>query len=87
MSDNEQLMAKASAVQAEHADKLLEMANVVGVGIGLRQRGGEYTDEVCLVVMVDQKLPVAQLASEDVIPDTLDGVPVDVQETGTFTAG
>ena len=87
MSSQDELMARASAVQAAHAEALMQKANVVGVAIGLRQRRGEYTDEVALVVMVNQKLPKAQLAPEDIIPDMLDGVPVDVQETGVFTAG
>jgi hypothetical protein len=36
--------------------------------------------------MVEQKVPLDQLAPEDRIPSELDGVPVDVQETGTFEA-
>ena len=35
---------------------------------------------------VDQKVAVTELAPEDKLPEELDGVPVDVQETGTFVA-
>jgi hypothetical protein len=37
--------------------------------------------------MVDQKLPDEQLPPEQRIPRELDGVRVDVQVTGEFTAG
>lgn len=85
-SSNDELMAQISEVQAEYAEALMQKANVVGVGIGLRQRRGEYTDEICLVVMVSEKVPMAQLDAEDQIPMELDGIPVDVQATGEFMA-
>jgi len=52
------------------------------VGIGFRQHKQTRTDDVVLVVMVEKKVPRAQLAPEDVIPGQIDGVPVDVQESG-----
>jgi hypothetical protein len=57
------------------------------VGIGIAYKGGEPTQEMALVVMVTQKMPVAQLADNDVLPQDLDGVRVDVQATGGFTGG
>ena len=70
------------AVKNAHQKALMAKANVVGVGIGLREQGGVRTDEVALVVMVRQKVSVDHLPPEDVIPDELDGVIVDVQEVG-----
>jgi hypothetical protein len=61
---------------------LLAKANVVGVGIGLCHRGGQRTEQVGLIVLVDRKIPVARLAPEDVIPSEIEGVPVDVKEVG-----
>lgn len=40
------------------------------------------TKETVLVVMVRQKVPVDQLASVDVIPAEVGGIPVDVQQVG-----
>lgn len=79
-------IAHATEVQARYADMLLSKAHVVGVGVGFAQRGGQPTRQVALVVMVDEKLPVAQLAETDVLPSELDGVPIDVQATGGFSA-
>lgn len=79
---HDEATARAMLVQTKYTEQLLRIPHVVGVAIGLRQRGGEYTGEVCLVVLVDQKLPVSELDSNDLIPSELDGVPVDVQEIG-----
>ena len=79
-------MARAQAVQTKYTDVLMHKQHVVGVGVGLAQESGVYTQEVALVVMVDKKVSSDELHPEDHIPDELDGVRVDVQETGLFTA-
>lgn len=78
--------ARATLVQTKYMDMLLRIPHVMGVAIGLQQKNGVYTDEVCLVVMVDKKVPADQLDAESVIPSELDGVSVDVQEIGVPTA-
>jgi hypothetical protein len=82
---NEQLR-RASEAQQKYTDMLLKYPNVVGVAVGYITRAGERTSDIGLIVMVDQKLPEAQLAPDEIIPHQLDGVQVDVQEMGTFTA-
>lgn len=66
--------------------ELLEMKNVIGIGIGLRQKDGEVTDEVVLVIMVKQKVSSNELRPEDQLPQEIGGVPVDVQEIGEIRA-
>jgi hypothetical protein len=77
---------KASQVKRAHQAELMAKANGVGVGVGYRQVGGERTETVALVVMVSRKLPAAQLAPQDVLPNEIEGVPVDVQEVGEVRA-
>ena len=72
-------------VKEAHEARLMDKANVVGVSVGLRQRGGKRTNDVVLVVMVERKVPLEQLAARDVIPAEIDGIPVDVQEVGQIT--
>ncbi len=79
-------MQRALAVKRRHERALMRKANVVAVGVGLRARAGSFTDEICIVVSVRRKVPAAQLAAADLIPATLDGVPVDVQATGEISA-
>lgn len=77
---------KAQAVQAKYSDLLMSKPHVQGVGVGLATKDGQFTDQIAIVVMVDEKVPADQLAPEDLIPRELDGVPVDVQVMGAFWA-
>lgn len=74
------------AVKTSHEEDLMRRANVVGVGIGLRQREGRFTREPVIVVSVTHKLPLSELTPEDAIPSELEGVPVDVQVVGKLRA-
>ena len=82
----EEMTERIKVVQEKHNADLLAKAHVQGTAVGLAQKAGQYTGQIALVVMVDVKVPESQLAPEDVIPKELDGVPVDVQETGRFVA-
>src|SRR5687768_7817597 len=75
-----------TAVQVKHMDKLMSYPNVVGIGIGFAQDGEQPTNQPAVIVMVSEKLPMAQLAEEDVLPKELVGIRIDVQETGGFLA-
>ncbi len=80
--------ARISDIQARYSPNLMTKAHVIGTAIGYRQQGGASTDEPALVVLVDTKVPLDQLAPEDVIPKHIEGVPVDVQSVGgMFRAG
>lgn len=80
-------MQRAEQVQHKYEPILLRKPHVVGVAVGYARAAGQTTPEVALVVMVDHKLPPDQLALDDMIPSRLDGIRVDVQESGTFSAG
>jgi len=81
-----EIIARAQAIKARHEKELMRKRNVVGVGVGFQERAGQQTDAVCIVVSVREKLPLDQLAPQDVIPTELEGVPVDVKATGAFRA-
>lgn len=80
------LVERAQAVRRAYAPMLMAKPNVVGVGLGLRRRQGKRTDEVCLVVMVERKVPKGLLHPEEVIPSEIEGVPVDVRQVGRLIA-
>lgn len=77
---------EAIRVKQIHEADLLAKANVLGVGVGMRRRKGEPTDEVAVVVLVSRKVPAAQLAPADLIPREIEGIPVDVLEVGEVRA-
>jgi hypothetical protein len=79
-------LERLRAVKAIHETDLMRKANVVGVGVGLRQHAGEQIAEPVIVVSVTHKVPLSQLHPRDVIPQELDGVPVDVQAVGKLQA-
>jgi hypothetical protein len=79
-------MSRVQAVKAKYERMLMDKKNVVGVGIGFRERNGELTDQMVLTVMVSQKEPWSRLRRRDRIPSELDGVPVDVKQVGTLRA-
>jgi hypothetical protein len=84
MSD--QNMQHALEVKRRHEQELMSKANVVAVGIGYRTRGGQQIQEVAIVVSVKNKVPASKLKPSDRIPATIEGLPVDVVETGIIRA-
>lgn len=73
-------------IKDQYTKVLMAKAHVVGVGIGFAQRGGIRTEEMSLIVMVDQKLPSEALAPDDLIPSEIEGIKVDVQLVGEIGA-
>jgi hypothetical protein len=51
---------------------------VVGVGIGLKEIGGELTDQICFRVYVWEKKDAAEVPAEERVPKTVQGFPTDV---------
>lgn len=85
-SERDTAVARARTVKDFYQETLLTLPNVVGVGIGMQQKGGRPTGEVALVVMVNRKVDANSLDAKDIIPAEIEGVPVDVQEVGTIRA-
>ena len=75
--------AKAMLVQSKYTNDLMKKKHVVGVAVGMVQKTGVPSGDVGLVVMVDQKVPLDMVSSQDQVPAQLDGVPVEVREIGT----
>ncbi len=77
--------ARIAEIQQRHEAELLRYPNVIGVATGIRTRSGKPTGEPCLVVYVERKLPRKRLAAKDLLPSDIEGIPVDVVETGPLT--
>lgn len=63
-------------------ESLLAKPNVVGVAVGLKNQVGEPS----VVVLVEQKLPLAALSADAMVPKEIDGVRTDVVEVGYLRA-
>jgi hypothetical protein len=77
---------QAKSAQALHENTLLAKPNVVGVGVGYKESNGVVTDDVALVVLVEQKKPLAALDEQALIPREIDGMRTDVLEVGYLRA-
>jgi hypothetical protein len=83
---SEQAVQHAIEAKRRHEDELRRYPNVVAVGVGFRTRAGQPTAEVCIIVSVARKQPDTQLRRAETLPASLDGVPIDVVETGVIRA-
>ncbi len=86
MSSMQYDIASVRQTKREHEAGLLRMANAVAVGVGYKIAGDVQTAEPAVIVSVKQKLPLAQLAAQDVVPKTVGGFKTDVIETGEIVA-
>lgn len=81
-------MSTLQAMQAQelYEPELLSKANVVGVAVGFKESKGEKSGEVAVVVLVEEKKPLAALSAQDVVPPEIDGMRTDVYEVGYLRA-
>ncbi len=74
-------------IKEKHEARLLAKANVVAVGIGIPMRDGKPRGGPAIIVSVTQKVQASELAPEDLVPQTLEGVRVWVEEIARLRAG
>ena len=74
-------------VKEKHEDELLELENVVSIGIGKKEVGEMETDEDSIIVGVEEKVPEEELDDDQIVPKELGNeIKTDVQEVGVITA-
>jgi hypothetical protein len=85
MADNiakeDPILSKALEVKNTIASQLMANPNVTGVGVGYKIVKGKRTEEVCIRVYVRKKLPKQELRPEEILPESIEGIPVDVIES------
>ncbi len=67
-------------VRQKYTDQLMQLPNVIGVGTG------EKAGKEVIKVFVTHKVPVSVLQPQEVVPQTLEGQEIDVEEIGVVTA-
>lgn len=75
-------MDNMQSVLAVHKKGLLQLKNVVAVGLGYKTRAGRTLRTPSIVVFVSEKMPADQLAPQDLVPTEIGGVPTDVVTAG-----
>jgi hypothetical protein len=80
-STGEAIVQRAQGLKDASSERLRAYPNVTGVGVGFKEVAGARTDIVAIRVYVAPKLPRTQLADEDVLPEEIEGMQVDVIKT------
>lgn len=75
-------MTKHRDVLRKHAVELLNKPDVYAVGVGEKVSKGKRTGKKALICSIKKKKPLAQLAADEMIPDSIDGIPTDIVEIG-----
>ena len=73
-------------VKDRHRDRLLDLPNVVALGIGPKMVDAAPTATLAIKVYVSKKVPVEELADRDRIPRQIEGIPTDVEEQAPLRA-
>ncbi len=76
-------LERAREISRTHSNALLAKPNVVAVGLGYLN---DSPSELTLVVMVNQKVPLSALAKNEIVPNEIEGLPVDVRVVGEVSA-
>ena len=66
-------LARTLYAQELNEEELLNRRGVLGVATGRRMRDGKVTDETCVQVFVERKLPEARLAPHELLPARVAG--------------
>ena len=71
---------RIEAVKRQYEERLMQLPNVTGVGIGSKE------GKAVIVVFVTHKVPESELQPKDIVPKTLENFETDVEEIGVVTA-
>lgn len=66
--------------------ELFRKTNVVATGVGYKSVQGKKTDELSIICSVATKQSKQSLSKQDLLPSTVQGIPVDVAATGVIYA-
>lgn len=68
------------AVARKYEKGIYKKPGVTGVGVGFKYKDGIKTDEVCLVILVEKKMSIAELPAGAKIPPKILDTSTDVRE-------
>lgn len=71
---------KIESAMRKHEERVMQLPNVTGIGIGKKGK------KEVIKVFVTHKVPESALQLHEIIPKMLEGYETDVEETGVVTA-
>ena len=79
-------MEEVRRIKDRHEAELMGKKGVIGCAIGYKYVDGKKRNELCIVVYVKEKKPEEKLRKRDIIPKNIEGVPIDIVESGEIRA-
>lgn len=79
-------LEKCRSVLKRRCNELLAHSNVIATGIGYKVSNGETTEQLSIICSVISKKKPSDLGPGDLVPQSVDGVPTDIIETGRINA-
>lgn len=79
-------IAEIAEVREKREEEILGYPNVVGIATGYKIKAGKVTPELCAQILVENKIPEAQLVREKIVPKEVEGIKTDVIATGRIEA-
>ncbi len=76
------IMGNYKKIIDRYKKSLLERANVIGVGRGIKEKQGKRTGEDAIIILVKKKLPIHKINKKDIVPQKIDNCKTDVIEIG-----
>ncbi len=73
-------------VKEKYESELMKRSGVTGCGIGYKYVDGKKTNELCIICYVKEKIPEKKLKKKDMIPKIMEGISIDVVESGEIRA-
>ncbi len=80
MAPDPERARRAEQALQKVAGAWMSRPGVVSVEVARRWKDAMPTDEVAIIVTVRSKRPRADIAANELFPDSFDGIPVDVVE-------
>ena len=71
-------LEQVKKIKEKYEKQKLEIENVIGVGIGKKKD----TQELCIRVYVRKRIPESQLKPGEIVPESIEGIQIDVVESG-----
>lgn len=79
-------LEKCRTVLKRRCKELLAHSNVIATGVGYKVSNGVTSDTLSIICSVVNKKSPSELGPGDMVPQSVDGVPTDVIETGKINA-
>lgn len=82
MNKESSFYEKVKNIKNKHEPLLMAKEGVIGCSVGYKEVDGKKTNRLAIICMVEKKRPRELLRKDEMLPKTIENVPIDVVEVG-----